>query len=213
MRSPTVSRVGARLPQALSPGYARAGLVHVSVDYNARTDGSRICRPGPNPRWCFTSPCSPCTSRPRSPIRGIPSAARLRRWNRRRARMAPQRRRRLTRNSTATLTWCSCCIHPARPRAPAFLASEAFSYVAGTGLAELGLTRYRLFHARLGSMSCKPFGGEIRSEDPATRPTRVTTAAVRQHDVEDGGEEPPQMEGKKHDGIPDRQPVRQPGSG
>jgi hypothetical protein len=201
MRNSTVpvSRVGARLPQAPSPGdrvgtrypprRLRAAVPWLRSRWAGARFGStttleptswRICRPGPNPRRCFTSPCSPSTSQPRSPHPRHPQRGTL-------AAVEPStcpdgaatKAARLTRNSTATLTWCSCCIQPARPRAPAFLASEAFSYVTGTGLGELGLTRYRLFHARLGSMSCKPFGGEIRSEDPATRPTRVTTAAVR----------------------------------
>jgi hypothetical protein len=169
--------------------------VHVSVNYNARTDELAYLPTQPEPAAVFydtllAEHVAAALTHPRHPQRArfaavepstCPDGA------------APKAAR-LTKNSTATLTWCSCCIHPARPRAPALLASEAFSYVTGTGLGELGLTRYRLFHARLGSMSCKPFGGEIRSEDAATRPTRVTTAAVRQHDVEDGGEEPPRMD-------------------
>jgi acyl-CoA synthetase (AMP-forming)/AMP-acid ligase II len=142
-------------------GCARAGLVHVSVNYNARTDELAYLPTRPEPATVFhvtllAEHVAAALTHPRHPQRGTlaavePSTCRD---------GAATKAARLTRNSTATLTWCSCCIGPARPRAPAFLASEAFSYVTGTGLGELGLTRYRLFHARLGSMSCKPFGDQ-----------------------------------------------------
>jgi len=74
-------------------GWARAGLVHVSVNDNARTDELAHLATRPEPATVFhvtllAEHVAAALTHPRHP-----SAARLRRWNRRRARMALQRRR------------------------------------------------------------------------------------------------------------------------
>jgi hypothetical protein len=86
----------------------------------------------------------------------------------------------------ATLNCCSCLIQ--HGLASGLPGQEVFRDNAGGRPAQLNLTRYRLFPARLGSISYKPLEGEISS---------------------DGGAEPPQTEGTKHDGIQNRQSVRQ----
>ena len=80
-----------------------------------------------------------------------------------------------TSNANATLNWCSCL-------SPADLPSETagqrrFQHDAATGTVSWIRCDIGSFPARLGSICCEPFEGEIGSD----KTNGVTSATARQH--------------------------------
>jgi hypothetical protein len=80
-----------------------------------------------------------------------------------------------TSNANATLNWCSC-LSPPRP-ASETAGQRRFQHDAATGTVSQDPMRYRFFPARLGSICCEPFEGEIGSD----KTNGVTSATARQH--------------------------------
>ena len=80
-----------------------------------------------------------------------------------------------TSNANATLNWCSC-LSPPRP-ASETAGQRRFQHDAATGTVSWIRCDIGSFPARLGSICCEPFEGEIGSD----KTNGVTSATARQH--------------------------------
>jgi hypothetical protein len=158
------------LVPALGAELARLGATNLAFTFRQQLSGHERFRASRSPPLVMFNPCAVsrgedgCVDRARSTPRLTSTVGKVLE----RCAQRPRRHSAHWENSgahrivlTRPLTRCSCSFR--HDLAPIFLA-VSIQLVAGVGIGELDLTRYRLFPAPLASIFCEPSEGEISTD-------------------------------------------------